>query len=85
MNDIVTITIKCPCCKQPLTKMKYRTPNNWHTWTRIKCDNKACKVDTGERATMSDAYEALMYLHFGAESTKEYIRPLEHNTPDEYR
>lgn len=76
MNDIVNISILCPCCNHQLTKMKYRTPNNWHSWTRIKCDNKECKVDTGEQSTMSDAYEALMHLYFGADSTNDYKTPL---------
>lgn len=75
MVDSVYIHLLCPKCGQPLVKVLKHTKGNWQTSREIKCGNKACEISTGEQPTMSDAYEALCFLFFGADSNKEYEMP----------
>lgn len=72
MTEHIEINILCPKCGNRLMKYCFRSKGNWVTHTRIKCTNTNCDVNTGEQCTMSDAYEALMYMYFNADSAKIY-------------
>ena len=74
MTEKIDLNIRCPQCGERLVKSRFASKGNWVTHWRIKCSNSQCEVDTGEQCTMSDVYEAFMFLYFGAESSKEYVR-----------
>lgn len=79
MRETVSIPLLCPKCSNPLEKSRYASKGNWVTWWRIRCPNEACKVDTGEQAHLSAAYEAFAVLYLGAEANQEYKRNVPEN------
>ena len=76
MREYIKIHVKCPKCGEVLEKSRYASRGRCITHWRIRCLNKNCKIDTGTQATMSDAYEALMVMYYGAEANREYERKI---------
>lgn len=63
--------ILCPVHNKPLENVLYNARSTDIT-RRIHCTNKGCKIDTGRQCTLSDAFQALMYLYFDCKSNYEY-------------
>ena len=59
-----------------MIKIRFKSKGNWVTWFRIKCEKEDCKVDTGKRCHLSDAYEALMVMYYGADSDTVYKKEI---------
>ena len=83
MRDTMYINLLCPRCGNTLKKIIESSKGNWVTTREIKCENKECKVCTGKQPTLSDAYEALAYIYFGAQSKHEYTAPKDEDDADE--
>lgn len=74
MKETCRINIQCPICGERLEKKYEASKGRWVTHWSIYCVQKACDISTGEQSTLSDAYEALMSMYFGASSTRKYNR-----------
>jgi len=74
VTDSIVINTLCPKCGSKLVKIHYKSKENWVTNWRIKCMSNLCDVDTGYQCTLSDVYEAFMFLYFNSKSSKHYER-----------
>ena len=72
MTEKCRINIQCPVCGEQLEKIYEATKARWETSWAIHCVQKDCNIDTGKQASLSDAYEALLYMYYGAKSVRKY-------------
>jgi len=72
MTETHRINILCPLCGEQLEKKYEESKGKWVTYWSIYCVQKQCNVDTGRQATIPDAYEALLYMYYGAKSVRKY-------------
>lgn len=72
MTETCRINIKCPVCGEQLEEKYEASKGRWVTQWSIYCVQKQCKIDTGKQATLSDAFQALMNMYYGASSIKKY-------------
>lgn len=70
MIDRMYLNVLCPICNRQLEYKRYSTSTMFEG--RIHCINKTCEIDTGRQASLADAFSALMYMYYGAQSMHHY-------------
>ena len=71
MIDREYLNILCPICNRQLERIRY-TARGTLIEDRIRCTDKKCGIDTGRQCTLSDAFQAFIYMYYGANSLKLY-------------